>query len=167
MKMYVIYYEAPEDSDVGIIGISDAPMLLVNEVKEILNNFENDFSILNETDKNIVCESILDSFSYKYGRFNFYKEAVNVYLLKELAKDKNNKFRTTQAYELGRDLDIKIEEVLYGNEKDTDNECDFDIVAEINATQEAIEAAKKLFPDLAGGYGFDQVILTEDMITLK
>ena len=46
MKMYVVYYEAPEDSDVGIIGISDAPMLLVNEVKEIPNNFENDFSIL-------------------------------------------------------------------------------------------------------------------------
>ena len=63
MKMYVVYYETPEDSDVGIVGVTDSQMLLVNDVKEILNNFENDFSVLNETDKNLVCESILDSFS--------------------------------------------------------------------------------------------------------
>jgi hypothetical protein len=152
MKLSVLYYQAPEDSDIGIIGITDSPTLLFNEVYDLLYRFEKEtFMELSENQRNNLVEAITRGEITSYNRFDFFKEKVNVIMFKELINLKA-KLKTTAHYELGGNLDIIIKEI----EKEGAE-------VEIIPTDDAKGYSKELYPDIIE-YGFDSVFLPKDMI---
>ena len=59
-----------------------------------------------------------------------------------------------------------IKEVRKGEEKETENAGEFEIIAELFPTEEQRKKVNSSFPFLEFGFGFEEVVLSEDEIII-